>query len=343
MKVVKDNNVRTLTSFEFKNKMSHSEIINFIKKKDSKFNLESSLQTKDKVVIITKGQTNSAILLGIIKNIDNIKNIKTKHLYSTSFFFDIKIINERLIKKLEGESDDCTTKGFLIYHLNKFEFFETLSNFIYFKVDKCLRLYFKDIIDYEYASLEFAKYTKKYEKDFVYPKNVNTKKDNIDVFDNNYIERVSEGDEIKKFMGKTSLNSNKNRIRKREVIKTNHTSNPLKRKRIIENKKNKKVKTCLSESQIKVVSGLLDGLEYKPKVKKRVVIKIRKKKSNPKKKVNSSPKKNHTSEYEKLNKKFMNKITNPRIKDVLFSIETKNNDSLFFDKLENILSSLEVD
>jgi hypothetical protein len=320
MKVIKDNNVRTLLSFEFKHKtrMTHSDIIDIVKMKNQDFKYESSNQTEHKIFVIIKGKSCSNAFLEVIKNIDNIKEIQKKELKNTSFFFDIKINNKRLISKLEGECNECTIIGILNYFLKEFKFFETLSNFIYFDKHKCLRLYFKDIIDYEYASLEFSKYTKRNEeKNFVYPKSKNTKDDNIDTLDNNFIENNDEGLEIKKFMGK------------KVTIRTNK----------ITTKKDSVYTKKITTKKDSVYTEKITTKKIQPKKKK---VKKRKRQIKNKKRKKIKFTMFDSNGYDKLNSKIMRRIDDEKIKE-FFSTRERVNDTLFTNRLESVLVSLERD
>lgn len=143
-----------------------------IREKNPKFEFETSYVRNKRVNFKIKGTSNVNMLIGCLKIFPgNIHSMNKKEIEdNSSFFFDIKINNDVLKNSLQSKTDE--TQGFiqniLSHYLQSNNFFDSCSGFTYLKKCMCVRLFYKNEIDFNYASLEFAKYSKGC-KDFSYP------------------------------------------------------------------------------------------------------------------------------------------------------------------------------
>jgi len=151
---------------------ANKNFIDRVREKNTNFEFETSYVNKRIVNYKIKGTSNVNILIGCLKIFPgNIHSLNRKEIEDKSFFFfDIKIDNDVLKNTLQSKTDGTRefVRNILCHYLQTNNFFDSCSGFTYLKKCMCVRLFYKNEIDFNYASLEFAKYSKG-SNDFSYP------------------------------------------------------------------------------------------------------------------------------------------------------------------------------
>jgi len=173
-----DNTKRVHVSFKVDNisvplEHANKNFIERVREKNPNFEFETSYVKKERINYKIKGTSNVNILIGCLKIFPgNVHTLNRKEIENNiSFFFDIKIDNDVLKDTLQSKTDGTRDfiRNILSHYLQSKNFFDSCSGFTYLKKCMCVRLFYKNELDFNYASLEFANYSKE-SKDFSYPK-----------------------------------------------------------------------------------------------------------------------------------------------------------------------------
>lgn len=224
MNFIGNNNIRIFISFKSKlidDQHKAQYYLDNLKIKFKDFNCESCYFKDYKSCFILKGYSNVSVFESFLQNLGRIDEFEKRELTNSKFYFDVKFLKEKDINLLKDTMKDIKrgTENWIQLvvrdRLFQFKFFDILSNYIYLPNNNCVRLHFNDVIDFNYATIEFANYIRDGGKDFGYPRIV--KNENIvpkfsgskfDVDDTltDFLNKQSEDYELKK--NRYNFNSN---------------------------------------------------------------------------------------------------------------------------------------
>lgn len=175
MNFSKNNCIKSLFCFQIKDKNinvinSFRRFLCYLKKHYPKLIVESSVCRNEKISFYINGVTNINSFLEALLHIDGgYKNLKRKNFLDTPFYFDIEIKNIFLLSRLSKCNNFIDIENTIEQYLNIFEFYITLSNIVFFKEERCLRMFFKNEIDFTFGTIEFSNYVKNNYDSFMFP------------------------------------------------------------------------------------------------------------------------------------------------------------------------------